>query len=400
MNVRYHRTRQGKKAGKRVIVPLLACTWLISSAGAADAVRVMRTPDSGLQPQSVEDDQGVVHLVYLKGDPKACDVCYARREPGDTKFTRQMQVSSEPGSSVALGTVRGAQLAMGPKGRVHVVWNGSQHASGNGVRGAPMLYARVDDSGNRFEPQRNLMTSTMDLDGGGSVAADGRGNVWVVWHARERGGADGEEHRGVFVAHSSDEGKTFIPERQVNASGSGACGCCGLKAFADAEGRLAVLYRSADGTGNRDSVLLLSEKGAASFQSRILGRWHISTCPMSTPALGEGPGHTLLAMWETQGQVYRRAFEPGPLSSGSATLPAEGDKSDRKHPAFALSRPDGARLLVAWVEGSGWAKGGQLGWECVESSTGAKTRGRGTEVPAWSLPAVVPEADGGFTILY
>jgi hypothetical protein len=372
----------------------------MSLAGAAGVVREMRAPNGGLQPQAVVDDRGTVHLVYLKGDPKACDVCYARREPGETKFTKPLEVNSEPGCAVALGTVRGAQLALGAKRRLHVVWNGAQPASGNGARGAPMLYARMEDSGKRFEPQRNLMTSTMDLDGGGSVAADNRGDVWVVWHAHERGGADGEEHRGVFAAHSSDEGKTFSPERQVNPPESGACGCCGLKAFADGAGRLAVLYRSADTVGDRDSVLLLSEKGGASFQSSLLGRWHISTCPMSTPALGEGPGRTLLAMWETQGQIYRREFAPGGLGSNGAASSAEGDTGDRKHPAFALNRPNGARLLVAWVEGSGWAKGGQLAWECIETKTGAKTRGRGADVPAWSLPAVVPDSDGGFTILY
>ncbi len=382
------------------VFALVTVGWLARSASAADVVRVKRAPDGGLQPQAVLDERGTAHLVYLKSDPEACDVWYARRAPGETEFGRPLQVNSEPGCAVALGTVRGAQIALGAKGRAHVVWNGAQPASEKAVGGTPMLYARLDDPGKRFEPQRNLMTSTTDLDGGGSVAADGRGNVWVAWHAHQRGGPDGEEHRGVFVAHSSDEGKSFGPERQVNPPGSGACGCCGLKAFADNEGRLAVLYRSADGAGNRDSILLLSGNGAISFESCVLGRWHISTCPMSTPALGEGPGNRLLAMWETQGQIFRRAFEPGPLSSRGTASPAEGATGDRKHPAFAVSRPDGGRLLVAWVEGGGWAKVGRLAWECVDTRTGAVTRGGGETVPAWSLPAVVADADGGFTILY
>ena len=35
-----------------------------------------------------------------------------------------------------------------------------------------MLFARLDDDGTAFETQRNLMTYTQGLDGGGSVAAD------------------------------------------------------------------------------------------------------------------------------------------------------------------------------------------------------------------------------------
>ena len=384
-----------------VMVALWGGGCLVPGAVAKEMVRVMRTMDGGLQPQALVDEGGVVHLVYLKGDPKGCDVFYVRRERGQVAFSEPLRVNSEADSAVALGTVRGAQLALGAKGRAHVVWNGSQPANVDGARGAPMLYARLDDSGTQFESQRNLMTSTMDLDGGGSVAADGRGNVWVVWHGHPRDGADGEEHRGVFVAHSADEGKTFSPERQVNPPGRGVCGCCGLKAFAGGEGRFAILYRSADGAGDRDSLLLLSEKGGDSFQSILLGRWHSPTCPMSTPALGNGPGHALLALWETRGQIYRRAFEPGPVKSTSdLAIPAQGDPGDRKHPAFAMNQPDGRQLLVAWVEGSGWAKGGWLAWECLDTRAGVVTRGRHEGVPAWSSPAVVPDADGGFTIFY
>jgi hypothetical protein len=400
MNPIYRRTKQGRTWPQGVVGLLLVASGVTLFARETEAVRVMRTPDGGLQPQVVVDHRGAVHLVYLKGEPGACDVYYALREPGGASFTRPMLVNNEPHCAVALGTVRGAQLALGANGRVHVVWNGSQPASGRGASGAPMLYTRLDDSGTRFEPQRNLMTSTTDLDGGGSVAADAHGNVWVVWHAHERGGPDGEEHRAVFGAHSSDEGKTFTAEQRVNPEGAGVCGCCGLKAFSDGEGRLAVLYRSADGAGNRDSVLLRSGTRAGSFESFVLGRWHMSTCPMSTPALGEGPGHTLLAMWETKGQIYRRSFRPNDPGSRDSPTPLEEDPGDRKHPAFALSRPDGTRLLMACVEGSGWAKGGRLAWECVDTRTGTKTRDHHDGVPAWSLPAVMPDTDGGFTILY
>jgi DNA-binding beta-propeller fold protein YncE len=43
-----------------------------------------------------------------------------------------------------------------------------------------MLYARLDDAGTAFEPQRNLIQVAAGLDGGGSVAADQAGNVYVA----------------------------------------------------------------------------------------------------------------------------------------------------------------------------------------------------------------------------
>jgi hypothetical protein len=38
-----------------------------------------------------------------------------------------------------------------------------------------MLYSRSNDSGTAFEPERNLMTRTFGLDGGGIIAADSTG---------------------------------------------------------------------------------------------------------------------------------------------------------------------------------------------------------------------------------
>src|SRR5262249_16410368 len=154
------------------------------------------------------------------------------------------------------------------------------------------------------EPQRNLMTCTSDLDGGGSVAADKKGNVYVVWHGHAKDAPRDELHRAVFVAKSSDDGKTFAPEKQANPDPTGACPCCGLKAFANDHGLLAVLYRSATSSGGRDATLLLSNDQGKTFCSRVLGPWQVATCPMSTMALGNSAEDFLCAMWETQGQIY------------------------------------------------------------------------------------------------
>jgi hypothetical protein len=40
-----------------------------------------------------------------------------------------------------------------------------------------MLYTRLNDSGQAFEPQRNVLLFAEGLDGGGSVAANNLGNV-------------------------------------------------------------------------------------------------------------------------------------------------------------------------------------------------------------------------------
>src|SRR5882724_743391 len=141
----------------RFAPPLM--TWTLSlvcsafAFGEGEPVKLVRVPDGGLQPQTVMDQNGVLHLVYLKGDPQACDVIYARREPLQTNFSRSLRVNNQPGSAVAIGTVRGAQVAMGRNGRLHVAWNGSDHAQPRVADGSPMLYARLNEAGDAFEPQ-------------------------------------------------------------------------------------------------------------------------------------------------------------------------------------------------------------------------------------------------------
>jgi hypothetical protein len=389
--------------GSKIFLLGVTISFLSSAsipAEPSNTVHILRTPDGGVQPQVVVDGHGTVHLVYLKGQSGGWDVYYTRRARGESTFSLPNRVNNEPGSAIAIGAVRGAQLAIGSRDRVHVVWNGSQPAQEPGAKGAPMLYTRLDSSGNHFEPQRNLMTSTMNLDGGGSVAADAKGNVFVVWHAHSKSGPVDESHRAVYLALSTDEGRTFAPERKINTGTNGVCGCCGLKAFADNRDRLTILYRSADEVGNRDSILLLSTDLGQTFQSRLLAKWHSPTCPMSTPSLGQGPGNTIAAMWETTGQIYRGFNDPAQFGQDSQSDAMDGNPGGRKHPTFAMSQKKSSRMLIAWTEGTGWEKGGTLAWESVDLNSGDHSSGTAPGIPVWGLPAVVPEPDGTFTVIY
>ena len=163
-----------------LIASVLLLTFLPSLR--ADVVLV-KTPERGIQPQAVLDAKGNVHLLFFKGEPKAGNLMYVRKDAGKADFGTPIQVNSQDGSAIAVGTIRGGHLALGKDGRVHVAWNGSGKAEPkNPIQGTPMLYARLNDKGTAFEKQRNLMTKSGVLDGGGSLAADAKGNVFVAWH--------------------------------------------------------------------------------------------------------------------------------------------------------------------------------------------------------------------------
>lgn len=363
---------------------------------AAERVKLLRTPNGGIQPQAVMDERGTLHLIYLAGEPAASDVFYVRRMPGKS-FTAPMRVNSQSGSAIAVGTIRGAQIALGKNGRIHIAWNGSNQASPRSLNNSsPMLYARMNDAGTGFEPQRNLMQATQSLDGGGSVAADKFGNVYVVWHAA--GEQKGEQFRRVWLARSTDEGKNFGREIAVdpaiNDKLTGACGCCGLRAFADSHGTLSLLYRTATEMTERGMFLLTSTDQGKTFSGRRLDNWNLTTCPMSSVTTATTSARNLAA-WENNGQVFFGALNRNDPVKTSA--PDETGK--RKHPAIAVNKL--GQTILVWTEGTGWKKGGSLAWQVFDrNGNPTAEKGSAPDVPVWGLATVVAETDGSFSIIY
>jgi hypothetical protein len=362
----------------------------------SNLVTQLRTPNGGIQPQAALDSKGVLHLVYYKGDPAAGDLFYVRRQPSGGGFSDPLRVNRQPGSAIAVGTIRGAQIAIGKNGRVHVVWNGSSRASGGAHAGAPLLYTRLNDAGAAFEPERDLISYAAGLDGGSSVAADQEGNVYATWHARTADSPEGEEGRAVFVARSADEGKTFAREEPALSAAAGVCACCGMRAFADSKGAVYMLFRGAAAITNRDEVLLISRDQGKHFQPLQSHRWISATCPMSSAALTQGAG-PVVASWETAGQVYFSTVSP---DTGVVSPPcAPPGTGERKHPVAVQSKR--GEILLVWAEGTGWEKGGTLAWQVFDAQRQPTTeRGKIPGIPVWSLATAVAQPNGAFLIVY
>ncbi len=372
---------------------LVLASSALSSPG---AVNVERVPDGGLQPQTAVDLHGGVHLIYFKGEAKAGDLFYRRRLPGAKAWSEPMRVNSQPGSAIAMGTIRGGQLAVGRNGRVHVAWNGSSQAEPKAPEGVPMLYTRLDSAGTSFEPQRNLMHHTRHLDGGGSIAADAEGRVHVVFHASALEGKADESTRAVYLATSTNDGSTFAPERRALDEMTGACACCGLRAWSAGPGTLYVAFRAAREKLHRDMTLLTSQDSGATFVTQPLGSWLGTVCPMSSAA-GIGDETRIRAAWEIAGRIHLGGIVPRTGKVLKSIEPA-GD-GQRKHPSLAINRR--GETLLAWTEGTGWNRGGRLAWQIFDRDdrpTGAV--GTAPGVPAWSFAAAVAEGERDFILLY
>src|SRR2546426_5032689 len=118
---------------KQIHVIAATIVLLASWAGAEDVpivkVRLMRVSDGGIQPQvAVDIVQGIVHLLYYKGPEAKGDLFYTKSTDEGASWSTPLRVNSQPGSAIAIGTIRGGHIAFGKNGRVHVAWMGADGA--------------------------------------------------------------------------------------------------------------------------------------------------------------------------------------------------------------------------------------------------------------------------------
>ena len=359
-------------------------------------VSTLPLPEGYIQPKIAVSPHGTVHLICYKGDPANGDIYYGTISPEGESFSSFIQVNNIPGTAIAAGTIRGAQLAVGKDETVHVLWNGSGKSTiqqDDSTRVTPLLYTRKRADEKEFEPSRNIITKAWGLDGGSALTADEEGNVYIAWHAPVPG-SKGEKFRRVWLASSRDMGQTFEEEKIVSDTTHGVCGCCGLQIHTQDE-NIYVLYRNVKDTTSRDMQLVsLSKKGTV-MNERTLDEWPINGCPMSSAAIASGSTGTFGA-WETGGLI-RYCMLGNQLKT--TVLSPQSQEDGSRHPSMAIG--DDHYTLLTWSEGTGWNRGGGVAWEITHPDNKLSRSGKMREsVPVWSFPSGFFVPEKGFTIVY
>ncbi len=350
-------------------------------------VEVQPLPEAGIQPQVVVTPAGLVHLVYLKGDPRASDIRYTSRWVEGGEWSRPITVNSEARSAISAGTIRGAQIALGKDGSVQVIWNGTTGGKREMMMRARLLYARLASDSKAFTPQQNLIGDTTALDGGASIAANEKGHVSIVWHAAPAG-ITAEAKRLVYVRYSTDDGGTFSAPTPLNDGQPGVCACCSLRAHLAVDDTLNVLYRVAATPTERGMTLITSKAGVSTLTK--LDDWRVAMCPMSSASLMP-TAQTLRAAWEYDGQIVT-------VLMGAAASDAQKIGPQKaKYPVLAQNAE--GQTLIASVIGSGWGKAGHLHWDVMDAQGHITASGDGEKLPVSSYPAAYAKPDGSFVLL-
>jgi hypothetical protein len=341
-----------------------------------------------MQPRLAQDRQGTVHLVYLTGDPARSDVWYTTLNPDEKRFSIPLRVNSIPGSAVAMGTVRGAELALRKDGEVLVAWVGSQKVARR--QKFPLCYSRFPPNGSIFEKQKSM---AFGLDAGATVSADAEGRAYLAWTGP--GKKEGEAFRRVWLRKSDDGGKSFGKPAAVSDEPRGACGCCGI-AMAAVQRQIAILYRSAAKGTDRGMHLITAYDDGTGLHDQELDKWRLDACPLSTSHFFQSmEDQGLLGTWENQGKIYFSWVGGEEFIPTEPLLVSKGP--DDKHPASVQSKES---IFFAWAEGTGWGRGGKVGWQLLGKGFKPISNGEFKDLPVWSFPAAFADSKGNFTVVY
>jgi hypothetical protein len=193
-----------------------------------------------------------------------------------------------------------------------------------------------------------------------SLGVSPRGEVFAVW----LDGRDPDKTKpgtsAVYLAKSSDGGKSFHPNVAV---AHGVCPCCRPSIAFGVGGKIHVSWRQVFPGSIRDMAMATSEDGGKTFSEPIRiakDNWKIDGCPHSGATMAV-QGERLWVSWYSDGNGsdsgVRLSWSDDGGQSFAPTRLISGDVLDANHPDMAVA--DDGRLLLVF---KGRAPGEQDGW--------------------------------------
>ncbi len=358
------------------ITAAVAAATAVTRGGSALAPATRVAAVGASNPTAAEDARGVRYVAWVGTGGGASNV-YLARADGDA-FAAPVRVNDVAGDA-APHEQAPAQVAVGPRGEVYVVWQNNREIPGRRFPASDLRLARSMDGGRTFAP-----AVTVNDDAGGApsshtfhnIVVGKDGTVWVSWldsrvrdaeRARRHphpaavvGRTSGDStksmhgHGGVAedptlpgseirVARSTDGGRTFGPGMVVDA---GVCPCCRTSLAAAPDGSIYVAWRKVYPGDVRDPVVARLAPGATAFAAPVrvhADGWVFPGCPHAGPSLAVDARGRVHVAWYTgkdgrQGLWYAASDDSGRtfgapaalLTSGwvppsHVTLAAEGD---------------------------------------------------------------------------
>lgn len=356
----------------------------------AQEVSTMPIPSEGKRARTLTGPDGTTHVIFNKMG----NIYYTSKEASGTTFKEPIRVNSIE-KSAAVG-----DIAIGGDGSVHVFFHGNifyirdQIKSENRKMRAPDIryafYSRLDPGSQSFSRQEEMADGVWGFDGGCTISADQRGNVYLFVGGTKQPGK--EDTRRIYLRHSSDGGKSFSKSRAIDPK-MGVCMCCHLKSSIGPNGEVLLAYRVAVKSVDRDSFVLVSKDQGQSFSKSALDKWKLRACPGSAYSF-TSTEDSVFVSWRNQDDVYFR------INDSDQFISPPGKEFKRR--AAVLASNDKGHVVIAWAEGENFNKPHHLRWQ-VYDAQGNKVGDLGKKDGAfarWGNPAAFADKDGNFTVLY
>ena len=389
-----------------LVLSALFCACNRSTARQPDASTltsplVLVSPEGvdAAEPATSVAPDGSFYVAWVNHEPNnRADVMIGRYEPGKTP-AGAVRVNPDAGTATAW---RGDQpsVAVGKNGSVYVVW--TTRVESNGKKGTDLYLSVSSDMGRTFGAPVKVNDDKVPAAHGMhalGVADDGR--IYVSWldernvaapePSTKAEGHHMESNRELFIADSTDGGRTFSRNRKIAGD---ACPCCKTALAIAQDGTVYVSWRHVLPGNYRHIAVTSSSDAAATFSKPVIvsdDKWVLHGCPVSGPSLSIANDGTLKVLWYAAGE----ANEPGLYFSESKDkahsfsarqLLAQG--SVRGTPALAV----GNNAEVAVWEMTG-ANGSEARFRTVKGDGQSASVGQNIE-----LPAAVVSKDGLFVV--
>lgn len=292
---------------KRAITP----PAVVNAAPPPRAIQISAPGVDAAEPVTASATDGTFYVAWVNHDAKQADIMIARFDHNGEIHCAPVRVNRRAGVATAW---RGDQpsLAVAEDGSVFVVW--TARVNSGGKHGTDLYMSVSSDRAQTFSSEVKINDDKVPgAHGMHSLAVAKDGRIYVSWldernvHAPEPStkteGHHMESNRDLFIAYSTDGGRTFSANRKV---ASEACPCCKTSLAVSNDGTLYAGWRQVLPGSFRHIAVVNSTDGGTTFSSpKIVSddRWVLQGCPVSGPSLSVDPAGNLKVLWYAAGEA-------------------------------------------------------------------------------------------------
>lgn len=170
--------------------------------------------DAEIPTIAVDERNGAVYVAYFTS---TSDIHLVRRPSPDSAWGDPVRVNSEPGDARPHAQAP-AQVAVDPDGTVYVVWSNAIPVAGRRFDASNLFIARSSDGGRTFSPQRTINSDAHGPPAGHTfhdVAVANDGTLYVSWLDSR----DDANMHGASDAHDTETMATSNDADHIHVAG-------------------------------------------------------------------------------------------------------------------------------------------------------------------------------------